>query len=437
MEYYSSLDASKLDSEIPTIFELISAGQLEALLSPSLRYILVHYASRHPRYLLKISNRFDELNFIFRTAIEWYFIKYWQGTFTENFYGLKRVSRTPLDEVKHNQGALREASASIFEQSRSLSGLQEVISLFEITGTAYLSEKFNYWYELWYPKYIIGHLEPASDDAKEKYESILKKKFVEIYPTLQSGYRLANFVTMLLYLGGKSSSPSVLTLLFRIKYARLNQYDYSKYDVQRTPKKKEQNIVAPPSMSTVLFRALSQGIFKPSWRFTSLVLGTFFPVAIFSLKFLEWYNNSDFAQSVARSQGNILHDSLPLPASLAIFEKRSKSNKLYKSGQNCPLCKGEIKNPAIIETGYVFCYSCIYTYLMESHKIVSEKLRRTKEISGEDSHSSEDEDEDNENNELNIEKGGRCPITGKKLLGCKWNALKGMWEIEGIRRLIF
>lgn len=38
---------------------------------------------------------------------------------------------------------------------------------------------------------------------------------------------------------------------------------------------------------------------------------------------------------------------------------------------------------------------------------------------------------------IDVNKGGRCPITGKKLLGCKWNGLKEEWEIEGIRRLIF
>lgn len=36
-----------------------------------------------------------------------------------------------------------------------------------------------------------------------------------------------------------------------------------------------------------------------------------------------------------------------------------------------------------------------------------------------------------------ISRGGRCPITGKKLLGCKWNELKGEFDVDGVRRLIF
>lgn len=96
MEYYSSLDASQLDSETPTLFELISSNQLEALLSPSLRYVLVHYTAKYPKYLLRIANRFDEINLSLRALVEWYFLHYWLGLFTENFYGLKRVSQTRL-----------------------------------------------------------------------------------------------------------------------------------------------------------------------------------------------------------------------------------------------------------------------------------------------------------------------------------------------------
>jgi Zinc finger, C3HC4 type (RING finger) len=32
----------------------------------------------------------------------------------------------------------------------------------------------------------------------------------------------------------------------------------------------------------------------------------------------------------------------------------------------CPLCTSEIINPtAILETGYVFCYKCIFAYISE------------------------------------------------------------------------
>ncbi|CUM57050.1 uncharacterized protein AC631_05212 [Debaryomyces fabryi] len=454
MEYYSSLDASQLDSEVPTLFELISASQLESLLSPSLRYILVHYASKYPYALLKVANNFEELNLFFRTFIEWYFMSYWQGSFTENFYGLKRVSQTPLSDTKYRSSKLTQLVPSMIEERRSLSSLQRFASIFEITGVSYLSEKFNYWYEIWYPKYVTNQLVPNDPTNRaDVYKTEFKRRFVKLYPILQSIFRTGNFFTTLLYLSGLSKSPTLLTLLFKINYSRLNQYDYSKHEPKVTSKKDMPNKIAPPTLAASILRILNKNITKPSWRLINFILGTFFPIAIFTLKFLEWYNNSNFALKIAKTQGNVLDSLLPPPSSLSRGRRLdSKPKKVYNSGKTCPLCKDEISNPAIIETGYVFCYSCIYNYLTQSHKIVSEKVKLKREELDSDDEESDiekevqsekvgDEAEANATPEdkitVDINKGGRCPITGKKLLGCKWNGLKEEWEIEGIRRLIF
>lgn len=448
MEYYSSLNASQLDSETPTLFELISSNQLDSLLSPSLRYILVHYASKYPYYLLKVSNNFDELNLMLRSFIEWYFLNYWQGSFTENFYGLKRVSQTPLSSGNYNSSKLTQLVPSMVEQRRSLSNLQTIISIFEITGTSYLHEKFTYWYEIWYPKSITNQLVPQDPNSRlDIYKTNLKRLFVKYYPHFQSIYRLANFITMLLYLSGNSKSPSILTYLFKINYSRLNQYDYSKNEPPPVIKDANKpNRVAPPSTTEYLLKFLTNYFTRPSWRSVKFILGTFFPVAIFTLKFLEWWNNSNFSQRLSKNQGDSLEKILPPPSLLSGLRKRSK--RVYHSGKTCPLCHEEISNPAIIETGYVFCYSCIFNYLGNSHKLAAKTNSKKEDTS--DSESDEDNDEkhekssekdnDNHNDEVDevaINKGGRCPITGKKLLGCKWNSLKQEWDIEGIRRLIF
>ncbi|KAK6204419.1 putative peroxisome assembly protein 12 [Scheffersomyces amazonensis] len=486
MEYYSSLDASQLDADRPTLFELISSNQLEALLSPSLRYILVHYASKYPYYLLRINNNFDELNLVLRTFIEWYFIKYWQGSFTENFYGLKRVNQTLLsDSSKYNSGKLVQLVPSIIEENRSLTKLQQIVSIFEITGSAYISEKLNYTYEVWYTKYITNQLNTHETNTKEENFKIqLKRKFVEIYPYLQSAYRAGNFITTILYLSGSTKSPSILTYLFGINYSRLSQYDYTKNEPKtELPSSSNSNInrVAPPSTLEYVMRLITKNFTDPSWKVIKTILGTFFPVAIFTLKFLEWWNNSDFAAKLSKNQGNVLDFTIPPPSFLSEALKKSRQEKLksisknkkvrkYKSGNICPICKNEITNPAIIETGYVFDYACIYNYLQNSHKIVAEniksKLKANKkdgeesdsdseidsEIDSEDERDTTDKQEKETETEtekkedlqeseshvvIDIKKGGRCPITGKKLLGCKWNPIKEEWDIEGIRKLIF
>ncbi|RCK66616.1 Peroxisome assembly protein 12 [Candida viswanathii] len=457
MEFYSSLDASQLDAETPTLFELISAHQLESLLSPSLRYILVHYASKYPRYLLKINNRFDELNLLLRSFIEWYFLTYWQGSFTENFYGMKRVSQTPLSQGNFNSSKLTQLVPSLVEERRKLSTLQKLVSLFEITGLAYISEKLNYSYEVWYTKYVTNQLNTdESLSTQENLKIKIKRKFVEIYPYAQSAYRAANLLTTLLYLGGYSKSPTLLTYLFRINYSRLNQYDYAKNEPppELDDGKKKAHRNRPPSPLEIALKFLSANVTNPTLKSIKFILGTFFPVAIFSLKFLEWWNNSDFSSKLSKNQGNVLDFTLPPPSTLTsalrtsrVEEKQKKKKHAYKSGKVCPLCKKELTNPAIIETGYVFDYTCIYNYLEKSHIIVSKKSQAKGDVDEDDQIYSDDEDEEKkeevpqeeeeEKVTIDINKGGRCPITGRKLLGCKWNPIKEEWEIEGIRRLIF
>lgn len=455
MEYYSSLDASQLDSETPTLFELISANQLEALLSPSLRYILVHYAQRYPGYLLKVTNNFDEINLALRTSIEWYFLKYWQGSFTENFYGLKRVTQTPLSDSKYNSGRLAQLAPSMIEERRRLSTYQMWISIFEITGVAYLAEKCNYTHEVLYSKYITGQLnEKEASDPAERRKIWLKRRFVELYPYVQSTWRAGNLIATLLYLSGSSKSASLLTLLFKINFSRLSQYDYQRNEpALKTPKDHLPNRVAPPTLAENLI-SLATTLTRPLGKSAKFVLGTFFPLAIFTLKFLEWWNNSDFAQKVAKSQANALEGNIPTPANLGKFkETQAKPKKIYKSGSVCPLCKEQILNPAIIETGYVFCYTCIYNYLTESHKLVKKRKEEQSDSESEDEEEEKDqeeekkEDEEEEEEKLkgeaksvrkeDIEKGGRCPITGRRLLGCRWNSLTQEFEVDGIRRLIF
>lgn len=449
MEYYSSLDASQLDSETPTLFELISANQLESLLSPSLRYILVHYAQRYPGYLLKVTNKFDELNLLLRTFIEWYFLKYWQGSFTENFYGLKRVSQTPLSQSKYNSSKLTQLVPSMVEERRLLSNLQTIVSIFEITGVSYISEKLTYRYELLYSKYVTNQLnEKDFSDPKEARKIWLQRKFVEAYPYLQSAWRSANLITTLAYLSGASKSPSLLTYLFKINFSRLNLYDYSKNEpALPSGRDKRPNRVSPPTSVERLLRFITRNFTRPTWRLIRFILGTFFPLAIFTLKFLEWWNNSEFAQKVAKSQGNALEDLIPSPSALRAYQNlKAKPKKIYKSGNVCPLCKEEIVNPAIIETGYVFCYTCIYNYLRDSHKIVRSKERESDSESEDED--SDVEEKDNleetqpkeakaEEAQININKGGRCPVTGRKLLGCRWNEVTGEFDVDGVRRLIF
>lgn len=84
------MSAATADVGKPSLFELLSESQLRDLLEPSLRYVLAVFTQRHPRYLIRVLNRWDEVYAIAMLLIERHYLLKHKGGFTENFYGLKR-----------------------------------------------------------------------------------------------------------------------------------------------------------------------------------------------------------------------------------------------------------------------------------------------------------------------------------------------------------
>ena len=90
MEFVTALRGT-FDDQKPSLFELLSEQQLNALLPPTLRYLLATATHRYPRHLLRVLNSFDELYALVMLLVERHFLLHrGGGSFTENFYGLKR-----------------------------------------------------------------------------------------------------------------------------------------------------------------------------------------------------------------------------------------------------------------------------------------------------------------------------------------------------------
>ena len=89
----TSSNSTTADPFRPSFFELIAQEQLSDLLKPAIRYVLTVLAQRHPRYLLRIVHRFDELYMVLMLAVERHYLRTWNASFTEHFYGLRRRRR--------------------------------------------------------------------------------------------------------------------------------------------------------------------------------------------------------------------------------------------------------------------------------------------------------------------------------------------------------
>jgi peroxin-12 len=134
------------------------------------------------------------------------------------------------------------------------------------------------------------------------------------------------------------------------------------------------------------------------------------PTSIFALKFLEWWYNSDFARQLSRRSNEGLElppptvTGLPVPRAPAQSNKRKETDQPEKSALRrdsglagppissithlpiltvtaparateeasnttsvCPICVSEIQTATAAQTGYVYCYTCIFKWVEGEH----------------------------------------------------------------------
>ena len=97
----------------------------------------------------------------------------------------------------------------------------------------------------------------------------------------------------------------------------------------------------------------------------------------------------------------------------------------------CPICRHPIQTPTSAQTGYVFCYTCIFRWVDGSHErqVAFIKGRRAGDWDEDEDEISKDENDGDEgtSREGKWESGkGRCAVTGRRVLG----------GTDGLRRVV-
>lgn len=231
----------------------------------------------------------------------------------------------------------------------------------------------------------------------------------------------------------------------------MNQADYQAIAAAAAPAAPTPG--AKPSTSQSLFspRTLTHTVYPRLLSSLKILL----PTSIFALKFLEWWHASDFARQLSRKAAEGLE--LPAPTISGIpktpaatpttpsksgvtfattdDEKSSDKEKEEKddkdkikppisattnlpiftvppaTGSACPICLSPIQTPTASQTGYVFCYTCIFRWLEGEHP------RQVAFMQGGNTEEAW-KDESGGNREGSWEDGrGRCAVSGRRLLG--------------------
>ncbi|RAR12437.1 MATE efflux family protein [Stemphylium lycopersici] len=465
MEFLPALQ-NGVDDLKPSLFELLSEQQLASLLPPSLRYLLAVSTPRYPRYLLPILNSFDEVYALLMLLVERHFLRTYGGSFTENFYGLKRarVLRVRGGEIPRAQLG---ASESVREAVK-LGGSDIWKNLAVLVGMPWLKRKLDEGYDvhaahanLLGPGYNRDREGlRAGATVKERLLHYYKWFLRNIYPSVNAAYYFSLLVFNMAYLfdGTKYHSPFMWLIGSRIR--RLGEADHRAIELATAPTKAGP---ARPGEGGSIFspRNLARTI-QPRLLSSLRIL---LPTSIFALKFLEWWHASDFARQMSRKAAENIDLPPPILPSLPPSAKQqaskqadasekprptsSSSSKSHRidppissttllpiltvasppSSALCPICVTPIVNPTASPTGYVYCYTCIHRWVDGEHDRQVAFMEGAAGLkTGQDG---EEEDEgwgkEEGSRQGRWESGkGRDAVTGRRVLG----------GTEGLRRVV-
>lgn len=433
----------------PTIFELLASSQLRSLLSPSVRYTLSILAQRQPRVFLRIFNRFDELWALVMLAVERHYLRTWSASFAENFYGLKRrrrvglsSGRIPPSARKSSQGGDKLSNWQVYGSLTFEVGLpyaqikvhewwernggtaREVEDLFDDDqGDTASSSRGS--------AAFTGDFDAAAASKKTLKARItailvlLKARFIRAYPYLSTSWQVWLLSYHIRYLFSHTPYFRPWLSAMRLEMRRVGPQDYPESsNLPLLPP----NLPNPLQQPGEFIRRMIRG--GPYMFFESLKY--LLPASIFFFKFLEWWYSSENPRRTrgggAGGQGNENGGGVAfgppkvlLPSEKGVVHRRPASWKdpqvtitppaeddedddqppAYSSSpadgsvpppkilhNSCPLCgTTPMNNPAVLPTGYAFCYTCINPY---------------------------------------VEAKGRCPVSGKRVID----------GVDGVRRVV-
>ncbi|KAH7398168.1 Pex12 amino terminal region-domain-containing protein [Pyrenochaeta sp. MPI-SDFR-AT-0127] len=405
MEFLPALQ-NGIDDLKPSLFELLSEQQLASLLPPSLRYLLAVSTHRYPRYLLPVLNSFDEAYALVMLLVERHFLRTYGGSFTENFYGLKRAR---VLKVRGGEIARAQLGASDSVREAVKLGESDIWkNLAVLVGLPWLKRKFDEGYDvhaahanLLGPGYNRDREGlRAGAGFKEKFMYYYKWFLRNVYPSVNAAYYFSLIVFNMAYLfdGTKYHSPFMWLIGSRIR--RLGEADHRAIELATAPPK-----VGParPGEGGSIFspRNLARSV-QPRLLSSLKIL---LPTSIFALKFLEWWHASDFARQLSRKAAENLDlpppilPSLPPPTRQFSPQQNTTSSEKGRpsssaselpqridppissttllpiltvpappSSQLCPICVTPITTPTASPTGFVYCYTCIHRWVEGDHE---------------------------------------------------------------------
>ncbi|CAF9928159.1 MAG: ubiquitin-protein ligase peroxin 12 [Heterodermia speciosa] len=321
-----------------------------------------------------------------------------------------------------------------------------------------------------------------------------------VYPSINAAYYFSILAFSMGYLFHNSRYSSPFLWMVETRIRRIGEADQRAIALaeQLKPSAASQPGARPGQGNSIFNPATMTGIIYQRLLSSLKVL---LPTSIFALKFLEWWHASDFARQLSRKavenlelppplvsgspktqtlkcstseaeprSANSLQpstntvslsssirlppsppSSTPRPPTLTSSRPHQPTSSLSHlpiltvappsppNSPYCPICLSTIENPTAAQTGYVFCYSCIFKWVDGSHQRQDRFMEGNaggEEGWGESGGDESGHDEAHGDREKRKGSGdrmgkwesgqGRCAVTGRRVLG----------GTEGLRRIM-
>lgn len=251
-------------------------------------------------------------------ALDLYFLSYYDGSFSENFYGLHRLRA--LDK-------------------KPLTRREKLVSLAFTLGVPYLKAKIDDWLE-------DERMSPAARGPRRS----LKSTLLALFSSLVDG---SSFLLQLLYLYRRSLYFSPLLALPRVRLCRLSPEQLALHDsISATSR---ESLLARFPRAAFLWRILF--LAADAARFS-------LPVSVFAYRFAEWWQleGGEAIRSAQPSQQQ-QQQGPPVPPPPPVRPLAIRN--VPEDPRLCPVCEKERTNPAVSTSGYCFCYPCLYKHVRD------------------------------------------------------------------------
>eukprot|EP01061_Rhynchopus_euleeides_P018737 TRINITY_DN30942_c0_g1_i1.p1 TRINITY_DN30942_c0_g1~~TRINITY_DN30942_c0_g1_i1.p1 ORF type:complete len:344 (+),score=89.33 TRINITY_DN30942_c0_g1_i1:396-1427(+) len=313
------LSQYNLDSPLPTFFEMRAQEELMPILSSGFRYALTVTAQRVIP-LSKVVPYSDELFAVLWGLLDYKFLSAIDSTFSENFYGLKRVVAPRGVDV------MKDVEQEGLRSYLRLSKRDHIISVLLSVLIPYIKTRLQ--------DYMTRCKEEQGTSAEESLTPrwrTIRKAFVRVYPWLHFAMESITVVYWIRYLFEAPWWSAGLHSR-RIVLRRLERQDYM--ELQSSP-----HMALLERTGNVLL-----------W-------------GIVCFRVMEWWNSTEAARQEGGGGGG--GDALGDQPSVRVPPPAPPAEVQGLDGAaQCPLCRHSVTNPTLnASTGLVYCYPCIHQHV--------------------------------------------------------------------------